>query len=394
MLPLALSPYTTDWLDLLARWLHVIAAIAWIGSSFYFIALDLHLLPPARAEDAERGVGGEVWEIHGGGFYRVEKFRVAPPTLPQPLYWFKWEAYTTWLSGFTLLIVLYYAHARAYLIDKTVADLSTWEAVVISVGILAGSWLVYDALCRVLRSEAALAVLLLAFTTGLAYACSRLFSARAAWIEVGAALGTMMVANVFFVIIPAHKELVRAKEAGREPDPEWNVRGKQRSVHNNYLTLPVLLTMISNHFPSIYGHSHAWLVLVGLMVIGASIRHFFNLHHQGRDVWPILAVGAAGIALIAVLIRPGSGPSAQVTTASVAQGKKVFFSAGCASCHTLKAASATGKVGPSLDAVKPSLALVLDRVSNGQGVMPPFKGRLSTAQIQAVAVYVSSVAGR
>jgi uncharacterized membrane protein len=292
------------------------------------------------------------------------------------------------------MIVLYYAHARAYLIDTTVADLSTWEAVVISVGILAGAWLVYDTLCRVLRSEAPLAVLLLAFTTGLAYGCSRLFSARAAWLEVGAALGTMMVANVFFVIIPAHKELVSAKEAGREPDPKWNVRGKQRSVHNNYLTLPVLLAMLSNHFPSIYGHSHAWLVLVALMVVGASIRHFFNLHHQGRDVWPILAAAAGGIALIAVLIRPGSSPSAPVTTTSVAQGKKVFLSAGCVSCHTLKDAGAKGKVGPNLDAVKPSLALVLDRVSNGQGVMPPFKGTLSTAQIRAVAGYVSSVAGR
>jgi uncharacterized membrane protein len=392
MLPLALSSYTTDWLNLLARWLHVIAVIAWIGSSFYFIALDLHLRPPANEGDAERGVAGEAWEIHGGGFYRVEKFRVAPPALPQPLYWFKWEAYTTWLSGFALMIILYYAHAHAYLIDESVADLSTWEAVVISVGILAGSWLVYDGLCRVLRSEAALAILLLAFTTGLAYACGRLFSARAAWIEVGAALGTMMAANVFFVIIPAHKELVRAKEAGRDPDPEWNRRGKQRSVHNNYLTLPVLLTMLSNHFPSVYGHSHAWLVLVGLMVIAAGIRHFFNLHHQGRDVWLILASAAAGIALIAVLIRPSSGPSAPVTPTAVANGKRLFLSAGCASCHTLADAGAKGKVGPNLDGAKPSRALVVDRVTNGQGVMPPFKDRLSKTQIEAVADYVASVA--
>src|SRR5919197_1141148 len=154
-----MDPYANEWLDLLVRWLHVVAAIAWIGSSFYFIALDNHLRPPKDEADAERGVGGEAWEIHGGGFYQVQKCRIAPRKLPEPLYWFKWEAYTTWLSGFALLVVLYYAHARAYLIDTSVADLSTWEAVVISIGILVGSWLVYDVLCRVLRSEAALALL-------------------------------------------------------------------------------------------------------------------------------------------------------------------------------------------------------------------------------------------
>ncbi|HMI29885.1 MAG TPA: urate hydroxylase PuuD, partial [Gaiellaceae bacterium] len=280
---LTLDPYATDWLNLLGRWLHVIAGIVWIGSSFYFIALDNHLRPPEQEDDRDTGVGGESWEIHGGGFYRVQKYRVAPPTLPEPLHWFKWEAYTTWLSGFALLIVLYYFHADTYLIDKGVADLSTWQAIAISIGLLAASWLVYDALCRVLGSRPlVLAATLLALITLAAWGISHLFSGRATYLQIGAMIGTMMVGNVFFVIIPAHWELVRAKQAGREPDPAANERGKLRSVHNNYLTLPVVFTMISNHFPFTYGHSYSWLILVVLLVIGAWVRHFFNLRHTGR----------------------------------------------------------------------------------------------------------------
>jgi len=201
-LPLALSSYWNDWLDLLLRWLHVVAAIVWIGTSFYFVALDNHLRPPREAGE---GVGGEAWEIHGGGFYRVHKYTVAPEELPEPLHWFKWEAYTTWLSGFALLIVLYYLHADTYLIDKSVADLSPLEAILISVGLLAAAWLVYDALCRALVSRPlVLAATLLALITLAAWGISHLFSGRATYIQIGAMIGTMMVGNVFFVIIPAH----------------------------------------------------------------------------------------------------------------------------------------------------------------------------------------------
>jgi uncharacterized membrane protein len=239
---LAVDPYIWDWGDLLFRWLHVIAAIVWIGTSFYFVALDNHLRPPADPRDAERGIGGESWEIHGGGFYRIEKFKVAPPDLPEPLHWFKWEAYTTWLSGFALFVVVYYVHASSYLVDPQVADLETWAAILISIGGLALAWVVYDALCRLLgRDERLVAAAVFGFVALSAWGASELFSGRAAYLEVGAMIGTMMVGNVFFVIIPAHWELVRAKQAGREPDPRWNVRGKQRSVHNNYLTLPVLV---------------------------------------------------------------------------------------------------------------------------------------------------------
>jgi uncharacterized membrane protein len=327
---LALGSYTTDWLNLLARWLHVIAGIVWIGSSFYFIALDNHLRQP---RDGEEGVSGEAWEIHGGGFYRVHKYAVAPRVLPEPLHWFKWEAYTTWLSGFALLVVLYYAHADTYLIDKSVADLTTWEAIAISVGLLAVAWLAYDALCRGLGSRPlVLAAILLGLLTLAAWGSSQLFSGRATYLQVGAMIGTMMVGNVFFVIIPAHWELVRAKEAGREPDPAANARGKLRSVHNNYLTLPVVFTMISNHFPFTYGHSYSWLVLVVLLVIGAWIRHFFNLRHAGRNVWAIPVTAALAIAVLAILIRPQSESAAGPTVPFQAVGR--IIAERCQACHS------------------------------------------------------------
>jgi uncharacterized membrane protein len=302
---LALDDYWWGWGNLLFRWLHVIAAIAWIGGSFYFIALDNHLEPPKDPRDAERGIGGEAWEIHGGGFYRVEKFRVAPKRLPEHLHWFKWEAYTTWLSGFALFIAVYYSHASSYLIDKSVADLSPWEAIALSVGGLVIAWLVYDGICRAFpNDEGVLAVLVFVFVVASTYASWRLFAPRAAFIQVGAMIGTMMVGNVFFVIIPAHWKLIRAKEAGRDPDPRWNAAGKTRSVHNNYLTLPVVFAMLSNHFGFTYGHKNGWLALVALMAIGALTRHYFNLRHRGLNVWPILILAAAGIVAVAILLKP------------------------------------------------------------------------------------------
>ena len=332
-----IDPYVSDWLDLVFRWFHVIAAIVWIGTSFYFVALDQHLHEPADERDRERGVGGESWEIHGGGFYRIEKFRVAPPRLPEPLHWFKWEAYTTWLSGFALFVVVYYVHASTFLVDPTVAHLSSWEAILISVGGLVLAWIVYDALCRALgRDERLLALAVFGFVALSAWGAGRLLAPRAAFLEVGAMIGTMMVGNVFFVIIPAHWELVRAKQAGREPDPRWNVRGKQRSVHNNYLTLPVLFAMLSNHFSFVYEHAHAWLVLVVLMALGALARHFFNLRHQGRDAWWIPATALVGVGVVAFLIRPPSGGPAVASgggAVSFARANTVIQQR-CVPCHS------------------------------------------------------------
>ena len=328
----AVDPYLIDWLDLAFRFLHVIAAIVWIGTSFYFVALDNHLRPAKGRDD----LTGESWEIHGGGFYRIEKFRVTPPTIPEPLHWYKWEAYTTWLSGFALFVSLYYLQPRTYLIDRSVADISPAVAIAASIALLAVGWLVYDGLCRTVgkRSERALAAIGVVLVAVTAYGVSHLLAPRAAYLQIGAMLGTIMVANVFFVIIPAHWELIRAKQAGREPDPAAGARGKQRSVHNNYLTLPVLFAMLSNHFAFTYTHSDSWLVLVCLMVIGAAIRHFFNLRHQGRNVWAIPVAAAIALAGIAVWLRPPETSSAgpQVPFSQV----RSIVDQRCTVCHSMQ----------------------------------------------------------
>ena len=391
-LPLALSDALSDWLDLGLRWLHVIAAMAWIGTSFYFVLLDQSLRPPRDAADAEAGVGGELWEVHGGGFYQVQKYVVAPRVLPEHVAWFKWEAYTTWLSGFALMLVLYYLEASSALV-KPGDDLEPWLAVAISIALLAAAWIVYDLLNRFVSDARVLWTALFVLVALSAWGSAELFSPRAAWLQVGGMIGTVMAANVLFDIIPAHWELIRAKEAGREPDPRPGIQAKQRSVHNNYLTLPVLLTMLAGHFPFAYGADHAWLVLVGLMAIGAWARLFYNLRHSGRTHWWMTAAGAAAFVAVAVLVERGDETVATPSgPAAVAQGQRVFASAGCGACHTLADAGATGTVGPSLDSAKPSASLVADRVRNGQGAMPSFDGRLTDEQIDAVAAYVSGAA--
>ncbi len=326
----------------------------------------------------------------------MQKYSVAPRELPDHIAWFKWEAYATWLSGFGLMIVLYYLNASSALIDPTVADLADWQAVAISVGLLVIAWVVYDVLNRLLAARpvalwSALGVLVAAATWG----AGELFAPRAAWLQVGAMIGTVMAANVFFNIIPAHWELIRAKEAGRDPDPAPLRQAKQRSVHNNYLTLPVLLTMLAGHFTFVVARDHAWLVLVVLMALGAWIRLFFNLRHTGRTPWWMAIVGAGAVVVLAVVLRPDDdGPAGTPpTAAALARGKDVFAAAGCGACHALSDAGSTAAVGPNLDAAAPSATLVADRVTNGRGGMPAFRGQLDEAEIADVAAYVSSVAG-
>lgn len=329
-----LDPYVTEWLNLLIRWLHVIAAIAWIGTSFYFVLLDQSLRAPAREEDVRDGVGGELWEVHGGGFYHVKKYRVAPPTLPEHLAWFKWEAYTTWLSGFGLMVVLYYFDARTYLVDPSVADLTSWQAVALSIGLLVAAWVVYDVLCRLLVARSlVLWVLIVALTALAAWGCGQLFQPRAAYLQVGAMLGTIMAGNVFFNIIPAHWELIRAKREGREPDPTPGVVAKQRSVHNNYFTLPVLFTMLAGHAAFTYGADQAWAVLMVIMALGASARVFFNVRHQGRNLWAIPVVAALVLAGLIVALRPDDGPATgAAATVGFAQVADIVAQR-CAPCH-------------------------------------------------------------
>ncbi len=334
MAPL-LASYATDWLDLVFRWFHVTAAIVWIGTSFYFVALDNHLRDPEREEDRQEGIGGESWEIHGGGFYVIRKYLVAPLRLPKPLHWYKWEAYWTWLSGFALLCILYYADARLRLIDPSVVDLEPWQAILISIALLVAAWLVYDLLCRLLAtSPLVLAAAILGLVTATAYGVEQLYASRAAYLQVGSMLGTIMAANVLFVIIPGHWELVRAKRAGREPDPQAGIVGKQRSVHNNYLTLPVLFTMLAGHFTFTYTHDHAWAVLVALMTVGAAIRHYFNKRHAGETLWWIPVGCAVAIAAIAVWLRPPGAAPAQPRQAVTFARVQQVVAARCQPCHS------------------------------------------------------------
>ena len=319
--------------------LHVVAGIAWIGASFYFVRLDLSLRAPKNPSDAEVGVAGEFWGVHGGGLYHSQKYRLAPAELPEPLHWFKWEAYTTWLSGFALMVVLYYFDADVRLVDPAVADLTGWQAITLSAGGFALAWIVYDALCRTVgdRSQAALTLVGVALVALVAWASGELFTARAAYLQVGAMVGTIMVANVLFVIIPAHRGLVRAMAEHREPDPVPLLRAKQRSVHNNYLTLPVLFTMLAGHFAFTFGDEHAWVVLVLVFVLTAWVRHFFNLWHTGRRAWWIPASAAVAVVALAFWLEPDEPSPAKTTPVPFTQVQSVIAER-CATCHSGPAA--------------------------------------------------------
>ena len=330
----ALLAYAGDWLHLIVRWLHVTAAIAWVGASFYFIALDQSLRPPKRQGAEGEGVGGEAWEIHGGGFYRVEKYRIAPRSLPAPLAWFKWEAYTTWLTGFALMVLLYYVDPTQYLMDPNRPRFGGWELVIASLVILFFGWLVYDVLSRSLAAnERALTVAIVVLVVIIAALSGYLFSPRGAFIQVGATLGTWMAANVFFVIIPGQRALVAATAAAREPDAGPGIRGKQRSVHNNYLTLPVLFAMLSQHFPFTYGRDNSWLVLLAFMGLGALVRHIFNLRHQGHDIRRTVAIVIAAGAVLVILLAPQPQGAAGLTAADFPAVRRVF-EARCVTCHS------------------------------------------------------------
>jgi uncharacterized membrane protein len=275
------SAFLSDWLNLLIRWAHMIAGIGWIGTSFYFIALDQSL---KRREKMKEGVMGTAWEVHGGGFYHVEKFTVAPKELPGDLIWFKWEAYLTWMTGFLLLVVQFYLDADAWMIDPAVMELESWQAIVISVASLAVGWFVYDGICRspIGKRTTLLAAVGFIWILAAAYFYSQVFSGRTALIHVGAFIGTLMAANVFAVIIPYQRKITEALLAGQTPDPKFGAIGKQRSVHNTYLTLPVLVTMVSGHYPMLSAHPQTWLIVAFIIVGGACLRHALVSHEVGE----------------------------------------------------------------------------------------------------------------
>jgi uncharacterized membrane protein len=329
-----MEAYIADWLNLLVRWLHVIAGVAWIGASFYFIWLDDHLEPPRDPADDEKGVGGEVWSVHGGGFYHAQKYKGAPQALPERLHWFKWEAYTTWLSGIFLTALVYWYGAEVYLIDRSVADFSAPIAVGIAIAFIAGGWLVYDVLCKspLARDTRVFGGILLLLSGLLAWGLCELFSGRGAYIHFGAVLGTIMVANVFFVIIPGQKLMVAAAARGEMPDPIHGQRGKQRSVHNTYFTLPVLFVMTSNHFAMTFGHEYNWLILIGISLAGALIRIYFVARHKGKASALPVILAVVLLAAIAAAIAPRS-PTSTGAEVSFDQVRNVI-NARCTNCHS------------------------------------------------------------
>ncbi|CAO3454027.1 FIG137887: membrane protein related to purine degradation [Azospirillum argentinense] len=329
-----MEPIVWEWVNFLVRWLHVITAIAWIGSSFYFIHLDLSL---RRRDGLPNGVAGEAWQVHGGGFYNMMKYTVAPPELPEKLTWFKWEAYATWLSGFCLLSVLYYHGAELYMIDPAVLDIPWWGAVLLSLGALGMGWHVYDRLCKspLGKDDVKLAAAGFVFLVLVAWGLSHVFSGRAAMLHVGALIGTMMSANVFRIIIPNQTKAVAAMKAGQVPDPALGKQAKQRSLHNNYLTLPVVFLMISNHYPLAFGTRYSWVIVAVVLVVGAVIRHFFNSRHAGKPTpWWTWAVAAAGVAVIVGLSAAGTRTESAAAPDKVefAQVEEVVLSR-CSMCH-------------------------------------------------------------
>ena len=322
-----------EWLSFAVRWLHVIAGIAWIGSSFYFVHLDLSL---RKRDGLPEGAHGEAWQVHGGGFYNMVKYLVAPARMPDHLTWFKWEAYATWLSGMGLLVIVYYFSSRLFLIEPAVMALSPVQAVGVSIAGLVAGWLIYDALCKspLGRNDVALALVGYVFLVALAWGFTKVFSGRGAYMQMGALIGTIMVANVAMIIIPNQRRVVADLIAGKSPDPRLGAIGKQRSLHNNYLTLPVIFVMISNHYPLAYATRFNWLILALVMIMGATIRHFYNTRHKGLPspwwTWGVTAACGAGI--VALSLLPAMPAKRAGAPATFAEAESIVISR-CSMCH-------------------------------------------------------------
>jgi uncharacterized membrane protein len=329
-----MQAYVLDWLGLLVRWFHLTAGIAWIGASFYFVWLDDNLNRQVTEAERKRGIDGELWGVHGGGFYHSEKYLTGPvgEPLSNHLHWFYWEAYSTWLSGMAMLAVVYWAGASSFLIDKTVLDLTTTEAIAISIGSIVVGWFVYDALCRIFEKNefvmwTAIGVFLLLADWGLFH----VFGARAAFIHVGAIIGTIMVWNVFFIIIPGQRKIVAQLRAGQVPDSRPGELGKQRSVQNTYFTLPVLFIMISNHYPMTYSGPYGWLVLAGLSIAGVLVRRFYVLTHFKKVIYALPIAAMVLLAIIAYAIAPRTAPATGPSVSYVQIAPIVAER--CAVCH-------------------------------------------------------------
>jgi uncharacterized membrane protein len=358
-----------EWLNLALRWLHLTAGIAWIGSSFYFVWLDNHLTRPAEGD-----ASGELWSVHGGGFYHNQKYQVAPSAMPEHLHWFKWEAYFTWISGFSLLVLIYYFGAHSFLIDQDKVELGPAAAIAFGLGAQLLGWLAYDLLCRSGSGNAAIGVAWFILLLFAAYVLDRTFQSRAAYLHVGAMIGTAMVANVFFIIIPNQRKVVADLIAGRTPDPALGAAAKQRSLHNNYMTLPVLFIMISNHYPMTYGADRPWLVLALLGLTGVAVRHVFNLRGRGKRTGPTVALASA-LALASVTYvtlekkgaaQPASARSAPARLVAYAEIQPILATH-CIGCHS------PHPTNPGFSS--PPLGLVLDSYEHVSAASQRIKAR-------------------
>ena len=342
-----MDPYIAEWLNLILRFLHLITGIAWIGASFYFVWLDNHLQTPPQWK-TDKGIKGDLWAIHGGGFYEIAKYQLAPEKMPTTLHWFKWEAYTTWLTGFALLIVMYYVGAESYLIDPRVADITQIQAIIIGLSVIFGSWLVYEVMCSTKLADHSIVFALILFIlgAGLAYGLTQVFSARGAYIHMGAVIGTIMAGNVFRGIMPAQRALVAAVEKGETPDPEYGRKAKVRSTFNTYTTLPLLFIMISNHYPITYNHTFNWIVLLVIILITAAARHYFILSHFGKQR-PLILVGASVATIIlAIVIAPKSIESGAIANIKINTVENIMQQR-CVSCHSATPIDDIFKVAPA-----------------------------------------------
>lgn len=341
----ALESHLMEWLNIIIRVMHITFGIAWIGASFYFVFLENAL---NRTEDVREELAGNLWAVHGGGFYYLEKYKVAPKTIPKDLHWFKYEAYFTWLSGFCLLFVVYYFNASAFLIDKNVLDITATEGILIGVGSFVVAWLLYDVMCKsaLIKNQLAFAIIGFIILIGFAWFYCHVFSARAAYIHFGAMIGSIMVANVFFVIIPGQKEMVRCAKLGIPLDPSLGKKALARSLHNNYFTLPVLFVMVSNHFPSTFGYEYPWLILAIISLGAAGVKHYLNLKEKKQlNVW-ILPVSVLILLSACFISAPSTNPNECKKEVSITEVQEIVQKR-CVQCHSSTPTDDVYKVAPN-----------------------------------------------
>ncbi|MAZ89927.1 MAG: hypothetical protein CL693_20010 [Cellvibrionaceae bacterium] len=404
-----MEAYIFDWLQLIVRWAHLITGVAWIGASFYFVWLDNHLEEPPQWK-REKGIKGDLWAIHGGGIYEVAKYQMSPEKMPDTLHWFKWEAYTTWLTGMLLLAAVYYFGADAYLIDKRVADLNATQAITIGLAFIIAGWFLYDFICnsKLANNPTLITTILLALLVASSYALTHLFSGRGAYIHIGAIIGTMMVGNVFAVIMPSQRALVKAITEGGSVDPSWGAKAKLRSTHNTYLTLPLLFIMISNHYPMTYSHEYNWLILLAITGITACVRQFFVLRHKNITK-PALLIGPIIATLIlAALMAPMPSQNTSKNEATDREEKIIgqaiisdrealaIINQRCSSCHSEKASDEVFTVAPagvildSAEQVQQWSTRIMARTVNTNDMPFMNKTNMTDSERQAIGHWINS----